>query len=75
MIERWPGLAAIPRVPLVEAPTPVTHLAGASARAGAAVYCKQDDVTAPRYGGNKVRKLEWLLGAARELLLAVRSLR
>jgi len=66
LIERWPGLAAIPRVPLVQGPTPTTHLEGVSARAGAAVYAKRDDATAPRYGGNKVRKLEWLLGEARE---------
>ncbi len=65
LIEKWPGLAAIPRVPLVEVPTPVTHLEGVSTRAGTAVYAKRDDATAPRYGGNKVRKLEWLLGDAR----------
>ena len=66
LIERWPGLGTIPRVPLVDTPTPVTHLEGVSARAGTAVYAKRDDATAERYGGNKVRKLEWLLGDARE---------
>ena len=25
------------------------------------LYIKRDDLTSPRYGGNKVRKLEWLL--------------
>lgn len=31
------------------------------------VWVKRDDLTAPQYGGNKVRKLEFLLGRARAL--------
>lgn len=64
LINKWSGLGALPRIPLVPAITPVDHLAEVSARAGLAVYAKRDDATAPRYGGNKVRKLEWLLGDA-----------
>jgi 1-aminocyclopropane-1-carboxylate deaminase/D-cysteine desulfhydrase-like pyridoxal-dependent ACC family enzyme len=39
--------------------------AAISDAAGVSVWCKRDDRTAEPYGGNKVRKLEWLLGDAR----------
>jgi D-cysteine desulfhydrase len=42
-------------------PTPVVALDGL----GAELYVKRDDLSSALYGGNKVRKLEWLLGAAR----------
>ena len=42
-------------------PTPVVALDGL----GADLYVKRDDLSSALYGGNKVRKLEWLLGAAR----------
>lgn len=62
---RWPGLSAIPRARIATLPTPVTRLERISARTGAEVWAKRDDRTAPAYGGNKVRKLEHLLGDAR----------
>ncbi len=49
----------LPIVPLVRAPTPVEHVASLGCRV------KRDDRTNPVYGGNKVRKLEFLLGDAR----------
>ncbi len=53
-----------PRVLLGEYPTPVEPLPTLS-RPGAALWVKRDDLTAPIYGGNKVRKLEYVLGDAR----------
>ena len=63
--ERWPRLSALPRIALAELPTRVVRLEAVSQSVGADVWCKRDDETSPRYGGNKVRKLEFLLGAAR----------
>lgn len=40
-------------------PTPVTELEVG----GSTLLVKRDDLTSSLYGGNKVRKLEWLLGA------------
>lgn len=62
--DRWRGLRDIPYVALTELPTPVERLDALSARAGAEIWVKRDDVTARRYGGNKVRKLEYVLGEA-----------
>src|ERR1700677_4477293 len=53
-----------PRLPLARCPTPVEALAGLSAP-GCALWVKRDDLTHHVYGGNKVRKLEYLLGDAR----------
>ncbi|MBN1917876.1 MAG: pyridoxal-phosphate dependent enzyme [Verrucomicrobia bacterium] len=55
----------LPWLPLVDAPTPVARLAGLSERLGVEVWIKRDDLTSPVYGGNKPRKLEFLLAAAR----------
>jgi 1-aminocyclopropane-1-carboxylate deaminase/D-cysteine desulfhydrase-like pyridoxal-dependent ACC family enzyme len=44
-------------------PTPVEHIASLSA-AGSDLWVKRDDQTHPVYGGNKVRKLERVLGRA-----------
>ncbi|MCS6798684.1 MAG: pyridoxal-phosphate dependent enzyme [Myxococcota bacterium] len=65
LFERWPALRALPYRSLVAAPTPVERLAAVSRSSGAELWCKRDDLTHPRYGGNKVRKLEWLLADAR----------
>jgi D-cysteine desulfhydrase len=48
---------------LVHAPTPVFELPSAAAGSGR-LWVKNDGVTNPGYGGNKVRKLERLLGEA-----------
>ncbi len=52
----------IPRVPLVYEPTPL-HLLGrlSAALGGVQVWCKRDDLTRLALGGNKLRKLEFLL--------------
>ncbi|GAC1351690.1 MAG: pyridoxal-phosphate dependent enzyme [Polyangiales bacterium] len=55
--------------PFGEYPTPVMQMVGAARAAGipdtVQLWCKRDDLTAPIYGGNKVRKLERLLAEAR----------
>ena len=58
-------LDSIARIPLSEYPTPLEHLACLSAELGRPVYVKRDDVLGPGLGGNKTRKLEYLLADAR----------
>ena len=58
-------LDSIARIPLSEYPTPLEHLPCLSAELGRPVYIKRDDVLGPGLGGNKTRKLEYLLAEAR----------
>ena len=46
-------------------PTPIQRLNNISAVLGTNVYIKRDDLTGVGLGGNKVRKLEYLLAEAR----------
>jgi D-cysteine desulfhydrase len=63
LFRRYPGIATrIPWLPLGEYPTAVEPLEIGRAD----VFIKRDDQTASLYGGNKVRKLEFLLAHARE---------
>lgn len=65
--DRLPGLEA-PLAPLALAdlPTPVEPLAQLEHALGrAGLWIKRDDLSSTLYGGNKVRKLEFLLGQAR----------
>jgi D-cysteine desulfhydrase len=68
LLRRFPELAhRLPWLNLGEWPTPVRELERLGARLGlGALWLKQDDVSGPRCGGNKVRKLELLLAEARE---------
>lgn len=55
----------IPRVELALTPTPLQHLQRLSRHTGVDFWMKRDDLTGDMgLGGNKVRKLEYLLGAA-----------
>ena len=64
LLRRFPELEGrIPHLPLGEWPTPVQRLA-LGERLGADLWVKRDDLSAPLYGGNKVRKLEHLLADA-----------
>ena len=65
LTDRWPALGRIPRVDLGVVPTSVHALSDVSQRLDAGVWVKRDDASAPRYGGNKVRKLEFVLAEAR----------
>ena len=57
--------AALPRLSLGVFPTPVHRLDGVSRRLGADIWVKRDDLTGLGLGGNKVRKLEFLLAQAK----------
>jgi len=50
---------------LAELPTPVEQLPRLAGPGAAELWIKRDDLSSPLYGGNKVRKLELLLAAAR----------
>ena len=63
LFRRFPKLAALPRTPLIAAPTPVEALHTAGVPDGA-LFVKRDDLSNPVYGGNKARKLEFTLAAA-----------
>lgn len=52
------------RIPLGTYPTPVLPVENVAGRS--TLYVKCDDATSSEYGGNKVRKLEYFFGAARE---------
>lgn len=58
---RFPALGALPRAALGRFPTPVRHLG----RLGGALWIKREDLNGRPLGGNKVRSLEFLLGAVR----------
>ena len=54
-------LRDIPRLEMSLLPTPLHRLNNMSARLAADVYCKRDDLTAFAFGGNKTRKLDYLI--------------
>jgi len=66
LFERHPPLEdELPHVPLGEFPTAVEKLNNLGADIGVDhLYIKRDDLAGTVYGGNKVRKLEFLLGRA-----------
>ena len=45
-------------------PTPVQKLERISSETGINLYCKRDDLTGIAFGGNKTRKLDYLLSYA-----------
>jgi L-cysteate sulfo-lyase len=67
MSQHLPVLDRLDRVALVHGPTPFEHLPRLSAKLGGPqIYVKRDDCTGFAAGGNKGRKLEYLMGAARK---------
>src|SRR5271169_4215757 len=61
------NLARFPRIPFAHLPTPLEHMPNLSrALAGPEIWIKRDDCTGMSTGGNKTRKLEFLLAEARE---------
>jgi D-cysteine desulfhydrase len=63
LFRRYPRLAErIPWLSLGRFPTPVQRL---PLEGAAEVWCKRDDLSGEAYGGNKVRKLEFVLAEAR----------
>jgi D-cysteine desulfhydrase len=67
LFQRFPDLERkLPHFPICQLPTPVERAATLERSASTGpLYVKRDDATAPLYGGNKARKLEWLLARAR----------
>jgi D-cysteine desulfhydrase family pyridoxal phosphate-dependent enzyme len=68
--ERWewrtarPGLGGLPRLRLAGAPLPFHHLPGLSGELGLDVWTQREDRSWLAAGGNKLRKLEYLLADA-----------
>ena len=63
LFERFPSLAGrVPWLALGELPTPVERVPGLG---GGRLWVKRDDLSSRRYGGNKVRKLAFVLADAR----------
>ncbi len=61
-----PAIAALARFALLDGPSPLTRLDRLSAAlgAGADVWIKREDLLPLAFGGNKLRNLEFLVGAA-----------
>jgi D-cysteine desulfhydrase family pyridoxal phosphate-dependent enzyme len=54
----------MPKVQLGFFPTPLQKLENLSKKYNASLYMKRDDLSGPEFGGNKIRKLEFLLADA-----------
>jgi 1-aminocyclopropane-1-carboxylate deaminase/D-cysteine desulfhydrase-like pyridoxal-dependent ACC family enzyme len=66
LFERFPALrSTLPREPLATLPTPITPVSLDVAGRNVPLLIKRDDLTGEPYGGNKIRKLEFLLADAR----------
>lgn len=76
IFDEYPGLEKLPWMDLGEFPTPVHRLESfGEAKGFPELYIKRDDRSSSLYGGNKVRKLEFVLADAkrkgRELLITL----
>src|SRR5690606_26048811 len=66
LFRRFPALAdRAAWLPLAQLPTPVQQGTIEHERGQVSLLVKRDDLSAQPYGGNKVRKLEFLLGDAK----------
>ena len=59
-------LDGFPRLSLARYPTPLQYLPHLSQELDRPIYVKRDDEIGPGLGGNKTRKLEYLLAEARQ---------
>jgi 1-aminocyclopropane-1-carboxylate deaminase/D-cysteine desulfhydrase-like pyridoxal-dependent ACC family enzyme len=57
-------MKTIPHYPLANLPTPIEPLKNLSQQLGCSVFVKRDDLTGLAFGGNKTRKLSYLLADA-----------
>ena len=66
LFRRWPALGEqLPFIEIGEFPTPVDTAADLATKSGiGSLSIKRDDLSAVDYGGNKIRKLEFLLADA-----------
>jgi len=61
LFQAYPGLTGrIPFLPLADLPTPLERMHRLSAEVGADLWVKRDGLTHPVYGGNKIRKFEFV---------------
>ena len=58
-------IANMPRIRFSNLPTPLQRLPRISQRLGIDLWCKRDDLTGFAFGGNKNRKLEFLIADAK----------
>ena len=67
LFNRYPALRdTLPFIPLANLPTPIHRITSLEEAVGIdELWVKRDDLTAADYGGNKIRKLEFLLAAAK----------
>jgi D-cysteine desulfhydrase len=54
------------KLPLAELPTPVSTAQFATEAGSREIFIKHDDLSSTHYGGNKIRKLEYIFQRARE---------
>jgi 1-aminocyclopropane-1-carboxylate deaminase/D-cysteine desulfhydrase-like pyridoxal-dependent ACC family enzyme len=67
LLERFPTLGErLPRMRLASLPTPVREVAATLDSGNRNISVKCDDLTGVIYGGNKLRKLEYIFPRARE---------
>jgi 1-aminocyclopropane-1-carboxylate deaminase/D-cysteine desulfhydrase-like pyridoxal-dependent ACC family enzyme len=63
LFEAFPALCGrVPFVPLANLPTPLEPMEQLSAEAGAKIWVKRDGLSHAVYGGNKIRKFEFVFG-------------
>jgi 1-aminocyclopropane-1-carboxylate deaminase/D-cysteine desulfhydrase-like pyridoxal-dependent ACC family enzyme len=63
LFDAFPALRdKVPFVPLADLPTPLQRMERLSAEVGAEIWVKRDGLTHPVYGGNKIRKFEFVFG-------------
>ena len=65
-MKNFDHIAHINRIPIVHAPTPLEFAPNMSETLGCQLYFKRDDCTGLAGGGNKTRKLEYLLADAKQ---------
>ena len=62
LIKKYPKLKALHHVNLITSPTPVEKMVKSSEILGGMnIWIKRDDLTNPKYGGNKLRKYEFFI--------------
>lgn len=68
LFRAWPTLTEkLSHTALCECPTPIENAQAMADRLGLqSLSIKRDDLSAPDYGGNKIRKLEFLLAEAKQ---------
>ncbi len=63
LFEKFPALVGrVPFTPLADLPTPLEPLPRLSAEVGGDIWIKRDGRTHPTFGGNKIRRFEFMFG-------------